>query len=94
MRREDLYLSDIVEATDAIARFISGITWDRFRNDELVQSAALAMHYVALITERFFVLLVPVFRCRLGALRRGKIVLVLLLSIAVSGTTVTRSDRG
>ena len=41
MRREDLYLSDIVEAADAIARFISGISWDRFRDDELVQSAVL-----------------------------------------------------
>lgn len=41
MRPERLYLSDIVEATQAIRRFLSGITADHFQGDELLQSAVL-----------------------------------------------------
>ena len=41
MRREELYLSDIVEAADAIQRFIAGIRRDDFLHDELRQSAVL-----------------------------------------------------
>jgi len=39
MRREELYLTDIVEAADAIQRFIEGIRRDNFLHDELRQSA-------------------------------------------------------
>lgn len=39
MRREELYLTDIVEAADAIGRFLEGITCDDFMSDELRQSA-------------------------------------------------------
>ena len=39
MRREVLYLSDIVEAADHIAEFISGIDLDDFARSELVRSA-------------------------------------------------------
>lgn len=41
MRREELYLTDIVEAADAIQRFIEGIRRDDFLHDELRQSAVL-----------------------------------------------------
>ena len=41
MRPEKLYLTDLVEAADAIQRFIIGITPDDFLNDELRQSAVL-----------------------------------------------------
>lgn len=41
MRPEELYLSDIVEAADAIQRFISGVEIYDFLNDELRQSAVL-----------------------------------------------------
>ncbi len=41
MRREELYLADIVEAADAIERFIEGIRREDFGGDELRQSAVL-----------------------------------------------------
>jgi uncharacterized protein with HEPN domain len=41
MRREALYLRDIVEAADAIDRFLQGVDQDSFFGDELRQSAVL-----------------------------------------------------
>ena len=41
MRTEKLYLADIVEAADAIARFLSDSTRADFLKDELRQSAVL-----------------------------------------------------
>ena len=41
MRPEVLYLTDIVEAADAIARFLDDVEQDRFLDDELRQSAVL-----------------------------------------------------
>lgn len=41
MRREELYLADIVEAADAIERFIEGIQRKDFADDELRRSAVL-----------------------------------------------------
>jgi uncharacterized protein with HEPN domain len=41
MRREELYLTDILEAADAIQRFIQGIEREDFFGDELRQSAVL-----------------------------------------------------
>ncbi|MFQ5610592.1 MAG: DUF86 domain-containing protein [Anaerolineae bacterium] len=41
MRPEKLYLTDIVEATEAIQRFIAGVERDDFFQDELLQSAVL-----------------------------------------------------
>ena len=41
MRRDALYLSDIVEAIDAIGRFVVGLDEQAFLIDELRQSAVL-----------------------------------------------------
>jgi uncharacterized protein with HEPN domain len=41
MRREALYLSDIVDAADAAARFVEGMDREAFLADELRQSATL-----------------------------------------------------
>ncbi len=41
MRREELYLTDILEAADAITRFVHGVDEDSFFEDELRQSAVL-----------------------------------------------------
>jgi uncharacterized protein with HEPN domain len=41
MRLEELYLADIVEAADAIQRFIEGVQREDFFDDELRQSAVL-----------------------------------------------------
>jgi len=41
MRPEKLYLLDIIEATDAIARFCEPVSEDAFLQDELRQSAVL-----------------------------------------------------
>ncbi|GBC95942.1 hypothetical protein HRbin16_01742 [bacterium HR16] len=41
MRPEKLYLTDMVDAADAIARFLDGISREDFMNDELRQSAVL-----------------------------------------------------
>lgn len=39
MRREILYLTDIVEAAEHVAAFISGITFEQFEQSELIRSA-------------------------------------------------------
>jgi uncharacterized protein with HEPN domain len=41
MRREELYLTDIVEAADAIQQFLIGIQRDDFLDSDLVRSAVL-----------------------------------------------------
>ena len=41
MRPESLYLTDIVEAADAIRRFVEGVGREQFFLDELRQSAVL-----------------------------------------------------
>ncbi len=41
MRSEKQYLVDIIEAAEAIARFLDGIEREDFLNDELRQSAVL-----------------------------------------------------
>lgn len=41
MRSEILYLTDIVDAADAIARFTDGLRREEFLGDELRQSAVL-----------------------------------------------------
>lgn len=41
MRREDLYLADIVEAADAIHGFLVGIDRDTFMRDDLLRSGIL-----------------------------------------------------
>ena len=41
MRRDELYLADIIEAADALDRFLQNISKDDFLNDELRQSAVL-----------------------------------------------------
>jgi uncharacterized protein with HEPN domain len=41
MRREELYLTDIVDAAEAVGRFIEGVNYDDFLGDELCQSAVL-----------------------------------------------------
>jgi len=49
MQRDSLYLRDIVEAADAIGRFIEGQDRDGFFEDELLQSAVL--HKLTIIGE-------------------------------------------
>lgn len=41
MRPEKLYLTDMVDAADAIGRFVADIRYDDFVRDELRQSAVL-----------------------------------------------------
>jgi uncharacterized protein with HEPN domain len=41
MRREELYLSDMVEAADAIREFLAGIDRAAFLGSNLIQSAVL-----------------------------------------------------
>jgi len=41
MRSDEQYLTDIVEAADAIARFIAGVDQAAFLQDELRQSAVI-----------------------------------------------------
>ncbi len=41
MRREELYLTDIIEAADAIQRFLRNVDQNTFLKDELLQSAVL-----------------------------------------------------
>ncbi len=41
MRLEELYLSDIVEAADAIQKFLEGVQRERFLQDDLLRSAVL-----------------------------------------------------
>ena len=49
MRREILYLTDIIEAADHIAAFTEGIGFERFEQSELVRSAVV--HKLAIIGE-------------------------------------------
>lgn len=41
MRREELYLRDIVEAAGHIASFVAGLDFTRFEESELVRSAVV-----------------------------------------------------
>ena len=41
MRREELYLTDIIEAADAIQRFLKNVEKDAFLKNEVIQSAVL-----------------------------------------------------
>lgn len=41
MRRDDLYLNDIIEAADHVATFLSGAGFEGFLNSELVRSAVV-----------------------------------------------------
>ncbi len=41
MRSEVLYLKDILEAADAVRRFMEGVSQDAFMESDLVQSAVL-----------------------------------------------------
>ena len=41
MRRDELYLADIVEAADAIQRFLKDVDESRFVSDELLRSGVL-----------------------------------------------------
>jgi uncharacterized protein with HEPN domain len=41
MRSEEQYLTDMVEAADAIACFLSGVGREEFLQDELRQSAVI-----------------------------------------------------
>ena len=41
MRHEKLYLTDIVEAAQAIERFITGEDFEYFEQDEMMNSAVL-----------------------------------------------------
>ena len=49
MRREELYLTDIVEAADAIQQFLAGVQRDTFLQDELLRSAVLHKLTVSMI---------------------------------------------
>ncbi|MCI0565377.1 MAG: DUF86 domain-containing protein [Nitrososphaera sp.] len=49
MRREALYLRDIIEAADAIAEFIQGVNAEAFRDNDLLRSAVL--HKLTIIGE-------------------------------------------
>ncbi len=49
MRRESLYLTDIVEAADHIAEFIAGADSEQFRKSELLRSAVV--HKLSVIGE-------------------------------------------
>jgi len=41
MRREDLYLNDIIEAADHIAGFIAGADFEAFQKSEMLRSAVV-----------------------------------------------------
>jgi uncharacterized protein with HEPN domain len=41
MRNYTLYLKDIIEAMDAIEKFVEGIDFDRFQSDDLISSAVI-----------------------------------------------------
>jgi uncharacterized protein with HEPN domain len=49
MRRERLYLTDILEASDAISTFLGGCSKDAFFESELIRSAVL--HKLTVIGE-------------------------------------------
>lgn len=41
MRDYSLYLKDIIEAMDAIEKFVEGIDFDSFRSNDLISSAVI-----------------------------------------------------
>ncbi len=41
MRPEKLYLTDMVEAAQSIARFVKGVSFDEFEQNEMMNSAVL-----------------------------------------------------
>lgn len=41
MRRDDLYLNDVIEAADHIAAFIAGADFEAFQNSEMMRSAVV-----------------------------------------------------
>lgn len=41
MRRDELYLGDIVEAADAVTEFLAGVREDEFVDSDLLRSAVL-----------------------------------------------------
>jgi len=41
MRRDDLYLNDIIEAADYIATFLGQLDFEGFRQSELIRSAVV-----------------------------------------------------
>lgn len=41
MRDYSLYLKDIVDAMEAIEKFVEGIDYDRFQHDDLISSAVI-----------------------------------------------------
>jgi uncharacterized protein with HEPN domain len=41
MRRDDLYLNDIIEAADHVAEFLSDTNFEGFLNSELIRSAVV-----------------------------------------------------
>ena len=47
MRREELYLTDIIEAADAIQRFLVDVGQNTFLRNELLQSAVLQKLMIA-----------------------------------------------
>jgi uncharacterized protein with HEPN domain len=49
MRRERLFLADIVDAADAVAGFVAGRSKESFLNDDLLRSAVL--HKLTIIGE-------------------------------------------
>ena len=49
MRREELYLVDIVEAADQIRGFLDGVTYDAFAEDRMLRSAVL--HHLMIVGE-------------------------------------------
>jgi len=49
MRREDLYLADIVEAADSIEHFLHGVEKDTFLQNDLLRSGIL--HKLTIIGE-------------------------------------------
>lgn len=49
MRRDELYLRDIIEAADSVARFLQGWQREQFMTDEIMRSAVL--HKLTIIGE-------------------------------------------
>lgn len=49
MWRDEAYLLDMLLAAQKVQRFIEDVTWDRFQQDDLLQSAV--MHQVQIIGE-------------------------------------------
>lgn len=49
MRRESLYLTDIIEAADDVARFITGIAPEAFERSDVLRSAVV--HKLSVIGE-------------------------------------------